>query len=207
MKLTQRHWNKWQKIKRMNPWKPKTLCRPAQNFVKCSHLNVPPLICPQNCFAVFVGSASTFIICRPPNLGVLPICELIQVENHYFKIMVHKREGHFNLTLPCTLIKQGKSIKHTRSCLSGRLYASISSINHAVYVLRLRSVSTLCLRRGICKTFVLYISISWRTVCIPSPCMKNNYKSGFWVFGNFGRMDGLFSCKTWCLSCIASQSG
>ena len=66
----------------MNPWKPKRLCKPAQNFVECSHLDLPPFLSPQNwtpflcpqnwtrpwstlCFELYVGRASTFIICHP----------------------------------------------------------------------------------------------------------------------------------------------
>ena len=49
----------------LNPCKPKISSKPVQNFVKCSHLNLPPFLCPRNCPALFVGCASTFIICRP----------------------------------------------------------------------------------------------------------------------------------------------
>jgi len=56
------------KDERLNPWKPKLSCKPAQNFLKCSHLNLPPFPCPQNCSSLFVGQASAFIICRPAKL-------------------------------------------------------------------------------------------------------------------------------------------
>jgi len=45
------------KDERLNPCKPKISCKPAENFVKC----FPPIFRPQNCFAFFVGCASTFI--------------------------------------------------------------------------------------------------------------------------------------------------
>ena len=49
----------------LNPCKPKISSKPVQNFVKCSHLNLPPFLCPRNYPALFVGCARTFIICRP----------------------------------------------------------------------------------------------------------------------------------------------
>jgi len=63
------------KDERLNQWKPKISCKPAQNFVKCSHLKFLAFVCPQNCSVLFVGHASTFIIFRPTNFTVLPICE------------------------------------------------------------------------------------------------------------------------------------
>jgi len=42
----------------------KITCKPSQNFVKCSHLKLLSFLCPQNCSALFVGRASSFIICR-----------------------------------------------------------------------------------------------------------------------------------------------
>jgi len=61
---------------RLNPWKYKISCKPAQTFVKCSHLNLPPFFCPQNRSALFVGHASTFIICSAINFHcVFLICE------------------------------------------------------------------------------------------------------------------------------------
>jgi len=45
-------------------WKLKLPCKPGKNFVKFSHLNLPPFLCPQNCSALFVDRASTFIICH-----------------------------------------------------------------------------------------------------------------------------------------------
>ena len=53
------------KDERMNLCKPKISSKPVQNFMKCSHLNLPPFVRPQNCPALFAGCASTFIICRP----------------------------------------------------------------------------------------------------------------------------------------------
>jgi len=58
------------KDERLNPWKPKISCEAAQNFVKCSYLNLPPFLCPQNCSALFVDRASTYIICRPTKLSL-----------------------------------------------------------------------------------------------------------------------------------------
>jgi len=53
------------KDERLVLWKPKISRKPEKNFVKYSHLNAPHLLCPQNCSVLFVGRASTFIICRP----------------------------------------------------------------------------------------------------------------------------------------------
>jgi len=52
------------KDEKLNPWRPKISCKPVQNFVKCLHLNLPPFFV-QNGSTLFVGCASTFIICRP----------------------------------------------------------------------------------------------------------------------------------------------
>jgi len=43
----------------LNPCKPKISSKPVQNFVKCSHLNLPRFLYPRNCPALFVGCAST----------------------------------------------------------------------------------------------------------------------------------------------------
>jgi len=46
-----------------------------------THLNLPSFLCPQNCFVIFVGRASNFIICRSTKLScVLPFCERKWVE-------------------------------------------------------------------------------------------------------------------------------
>jgi len=55
---------------RLNPWKPKISCKPVQNFVRCSHLNLPPFLCPHNCCALFDVRASSFIVCRPTKLSL-----------------------------------------------------------------------------------------------------------------------------------------
>jgi len=39
-------WKQMTKDERLNPWKPKISCKPAQSFVRCSHLNLPPFLCP-----------------------------------------------------------------------------------------------------------------------------------------------------------------
>jgi len=44
------------------------LMQTTEIFVKCSHLNFPPFLCPHNYSALFVGRTSTFIICRPTKL-------------------------------------------------------------------------------------------------------------------------------------------
>ena len=42
----------------------------------------------------------------------------------------------------------------------------------------------------------LYITfLIHRKVCIPSPCINNNYR--IWLFENFGRILGLLSCEVW----------
>jgi len=52
------------KDERLNPWRPKISCEPAQNVVKCLHIKLPPLFV-QNSSTLFVVCASSFIICRP----------------------------------------------------------------------------------------------------------------------------------------------
>jgi len=49
------------KEERLVLWKPKISFKPGKNYVKCSHVDVPPLLCPQKFSALFVGHASTFI--------------------------------------------------------------------------------------------------------------------------------------------------
>jgi len=53
------------KDENLNLRKSKITCKPVQTFVKCSHLHLPPSLCPQNCSALFVGRTSNFIICSP----------------------------------------------------------------------------------------------------------------------------------------------
>jgi len=57
------------KDERLNQWKPNISYKSAQNFVKCSHFKIPSILFPQNCSAVFVGRASTFIICHQFSLS------------------------------------------------------------------------------------------------------------------------------------------
>jgi len=66
-KIIVRHWNKRQ---RMRGWScgSQISCKPGKIFVKCSHLKWPALLCPQNFSALFVGRASTFVICFPTTL-------------------------------------------------------------------------------------------------------------------------------------------
>jgi len=81
------------KDQRLNPWRPKISCKPAQNFVKGLHLNFPPCFV-QNGSALFVGCASTSIICRPAKPPLcLFICERRKVEKTLLQIQVHKRKG------------------------------------------------------------------------------------------------------------------
>jgi len=53
---------------RVEPVEAKISCKPAQNFVMRSRLNLPHFLYPQNHSAVFFGRASTFIICCSTNL-------------------------------------------------------------------------------------------------------------------------------------------
>ena len=50
-------------------------CQLAQNFVKCVLLNLAPFHCLQNCYALFISHAGSFIIPLPNFHCVLPICE------------------------------------------------------------------------------------------------------------------------------------
>jgi len=63
------------KDERLNQWKPKISCKPAQNFVKCSHIKFLSFLCPQNCAALFVGHASNLSFAAPLILIVLPFYE------------------------------------------------------------------------------------------------------------------------------------
>ena len=94
-----------------------------EKFVKCSHLNLPPFLCPQNCSALFVGRAISLSFSAPPNFYCgLPICELKSVEKTQIQspMQVHTRKGHLKLHCSLTIgkAKFANVIQHTRSCLS-----------------------------------------------------------------------------------------
>jgi len=119
----------------LNPWKSKISCKPAQNFVKCSHLNLPPVLSPQNCSLLFVGRATTFIICRPAKLS-LHFAYLRAWIGRKIATQVHKRKGgHLKLQL-----YKAKIVMSSSTLVP--VYHCISSINHAHDTLRLISVST-----------------------------------------------------------------
>ena len=94
-------------------WKRKISCKPGKNFVKCSHLNVPPLPCSQNCSALFVGLASSLFLlfAAPPNFYCdFPICKRKLVDRKTTtpkSMQVHKRKGH--LKLLCSLTRQAEN--------------------------------------------------------------------------------------------------
>ena len=102
--------------------RPKISCKPRKKFVKCSHLNLPPFFCPQDCSALFVSPASTFIIFRPIKLLLWFAYLRAKIDRKTTtskSMQIHKRKGH--LKLLCSLTRQGKIvnvIQHTRSCLS-----------------------------------------------------------------------------------------
>jgi len=96
----------------------KNLMQTGKNFVKYSHLNLPPFLCPQNCSALFVGRAIGLSFAAPPTFYCgLPICERKSVEKTPLPrpMQIHKK-------LLCSLTidkaKIANVIQHTRSCLS-----------------------------------------------------------------------------------------
>ena len=99
----------------------KNLCKPGKVFVKCSHLNFPSFLWPQNCLSLFAGGAIQFAL--PPNFYChLPICERKSEEKPPIQssMQVHKRKGHLKLLYSLTTgkAKVTNVIQHTRSCLS-----------------------------------------------------------------------------------------
>jgi len=79
---------------RLYPQRPKISCKPAQNFVKCLHLNCLLSLSKMvpRCLSVV---QVLLAFATPPNLHcVLSICERKKVEKPLLQIQVQKREGH-----------------------------------------------------------------------------------------------------------------
>ena len=84
----------------------KISCKPAQNFVKCSYVKFSSLS--TNCSALFVGRASTFIICRFTNFSLFSLfASANRLKKHDFNVQVHERKGQSKLL--CSLTRQGKN--------------------------------------------------------------------------------------------------
>jgi len=93
------------KDEKLNPWRPKISCKPAQNFVKRLLLN---------CFLSLSKMVPRYLsvvqvllsFAAPPNHCDLSICEREKLENPLLQIQVHKRKGHLN---PAAETRQGKN--------------------------------------------------------------------------------------------------
>jgi len=74
--------------------KAKNLMQTSAKFCEVLAFKLPPFFV-QNGSALFVGCASTFIICRPAKPSLcLSIGERKKVEKTLLQIQVHKRKGH-----------------------------------------------------------------------------------------------------------------
>ena len=80
------------KDEKLNPREQKISCKPAQNFVKCLHLN---------CFLSLSKTVPRYLLvvqvllsfCVPPSLHcVLSVCEGKKVEKLLLQIQIHKRK-------------------------------------------------------------------------------------------------------------------
>jgi len=97
------------KDERLNPWRPKISCKPAQNFVKCLRLNC--LLSLSKMVQRYLSVVQVLLsFTAPTNLHcVLSICERKKVEEPLLQIQVHKRLGK---------AKNVNVTQHTRFCLS-----------------------------------------------------------------------------------------
>ena len=83
------------KNEKLNPWKSKISCKPAQNFVKCLHLNCffsLSKMVPRCLLVVQVLLSFSF----PTDLHcVLSVCKGKKVEKPLLQIQIHKRKRLF----------------------------------------------------------------------------------------------------------------
>jgi len=134
------------KDENLNLRKSKITCKPAQTFVKCSHLHLPPSLCPQNCSALFVGRTSNFIMCSPtkPRLCfayLQPyIDRKITPSKSWFMKVKDTLKYLADYSRQNCECHPAHSLLHT--ILLGGCILLFPSINHAHYVLHLISVST-----------------------------------------------------------------
>jgi len=80
------------KDEKLNPWKSKISCKPAQNFVKCLHLNCflsLSKMVPR--YSLVVQVLLSFSV--TPNIHcVLSVCECKKVEKPLLQVQVYKRK-------------------------------------------------------------------------------------------------------------------